>query len=1111
MVKENGFNLFISNSLHDFVRSFPHYFQNEDLFANNQIIVVQNENIANWLKITLADDYGIAMQVNCLFPEEAIRQLLEHFLDPAKLLYLDEMRMLLEVIIGNLPPKHPLSIFIQNSSPTNKAATRRIFQIAKRLAILFHRYNHNLLNLPLAWIEGELLLKEKNPLPPHLAGVSLEKWQKEIWQEIFLKKSNENKFNCLLQLEQDIQIRPPKSPLPRITILGTAFLSAVHIRLFSYFAKFTQVNKCLFSPLNLDEGQNLPLLAKNWGRLLLDNYQYLTAQTEIPVRAYYHQYGAGDILGVVKNLLAGNKNKASELNFDLIADFSTFRVIGCPGRGREIEILKNKIVSLLEKEPDLKLHEIGVMALDINRYRFFIESIFAKNTDHPFIPHNIVDLSYDSNNALLNGYQSILNLAGSSFHIDEIEKLLYNAHIRTKLDISEETIGDFIALAKDLNIVWGLDQEHRRQLKKGREEHNTWQQGLNRVLGGHYYQKDGIESPSSSFDKYFSSAYSILNRELEATFLKITSLLNDLYLDTRILADLNLTMASWVEFSKELINEYLANSYAAREMVQEKRLFAVFVQLMELANKADNPLINFQSFKLNWEEQINQKSVHRGAYLTEGITFSSLKPMRSIPFKHIFLLGMNEKDFPREATYSQMDLSPYLSPRASFRESLIYDETHLDTFSFLETLFCAQKSFSIFYHHKDLLNHNPLKPTPLALQIVDLLANTFSRENKSIWKNIHESHPLHSYDPLYFSPARSRGLENYSAADYQAALALTGQKNRPLIPQSAISPQAALRESLDLEDLLNLFISPAGLFFKKGLGVAIYHHLRQVEEREKTELPYFLWLNYLKELPHTDLKFKDFVFELQEKGFITGNHFDEMLRGQAETLTQACEKAFAEMGLMERRKHTYHLFPANQKISNHHILASPPFAIGDKQVFVTGSIDFYEGNIFFEAGKKNEKIIPNSLKAYLQSLIFSASQGGGEGGDKQKNSIYTLVAFNPYWKTKAVSIEISLSPQKAKKALSHWLELYYSHLQKPLPLYFSPLWEHLKYPKENEGLPPFSLEKEIKKYFANKDNQEKYRFEALFTAFKFPDLPWEKIKLALQPLLYTKQNKESRI
>ncbi len=1081
-----NFNLIVRNSPYQLLDNFSHYFKNSDFFADNQIVVIQNDNVANWLKINLAEKHGIAMKLNFMLPEQAVRKILTYFLDTTSLLYLDELRMLLEIQIKQLPSNHPIVTFIQKSAPSRKSRDKRIFELANQLAQLFHHYNHNAIDLPEAWIKDELLMKGRRR--------DLEKWQQELWKSIFI----DNGFKSLFQIDREIKSLSPESALPQITIFGSAFLSAMEIRLFHYFSKFTQVTQCMFSPLSLNKAHTLDETIRDWGKLLIDNYQFLSAKTDLSIKENYLSDDTHDVLSIIKNtcLDVDVEKIYQEKNID----FSSFKAIGCPGKRREIEVLKNQVFDLLAKDPELKLHEIGVMALDINDYRIFIESIFSKTSHHPHISHNIIDLNYNTNNFLLDGYESILNLTGSSFHLDEVEKLLDNLRFKSKIDISDEEVKKFISLAKKLNIFWGMNEQHRRELKKGGGEHNTWHQGLNRVILGGYYQKDNVEE-KNSFDQsedevagnnYFLKSFSLLDRELEENSIKIFSFLNDLYLDTKDLNDLELTMRDWVELSKGLIEEYLSLSHPSPvELFHEKRLSNTFAQLIELSNKSNDPLLSFESFKLHWREQVVKKSANRGAYLTEGIAFSSLKPMRSIPFKHIFLLGLNEKNFPREDSASELDLSFY----APIKKGLSYDKNQVDKFCFLETLACAEKSLHVFYHHKELQNHNHLHPSSLISQLTEVLAKKLALSTEEIWENIYEEHPLHSFDAKYFFDESK--IKNYSLVDYETAAIFS----TPAIFSKPIK-QATTKvkiESIDIKDLLLLFNEPTHLFLRQGMGTNFFQQKILLHEQEKTEIPYFKWIEYLSDLPHQPLDFERYLKRLTENDFILNNHFDRYPREEKKKKTLDCFEAFREIGMMEKEKFLYTLMPDVDEKNHQYLLSSPEITLGDQNLVIAGELSFcYEGNILFGFSREKKVSGFSYLRHYLEALLLCVCHEK----KTQEKTLYKLIAFNPDWKIKTVSMEITLFPDQAKAILSSWLDIYRQHLQNPLALYLSPIWGKL------ENIEDFSKEdilKLIKQVFSNftskGPNQKEYLYQQVFDDFESPDIPWVDVKKIFQPLL----------
>ena len=84
---------------------------------------------------------------------------------------------------------------------------------------------------------------------------------------------------------------------------------------------------------------------------------------------------------------------------------------------------------------------------------------------------------------------------------------------------------------------------------------------------------------------------------------------------------------------------------------------------------------------------------NRGHYLAEGVTLSSYLPMRPIPFKLVFLMGMGEGRFPASYRKDHLDLRHIPIPMREtvegrrVRERQIGDvsEPERDRYMFLET------------------------------------------------------------------------------------------------------------------------------------------------------------------------------------------------------------------------------------------------------------------------------------------------------------------------------------------------------------------------------------------------------------------------------------------
>ena len=78
-------------------------------------------------------------------------------------------------------------------------------------------------------------------------------------------------------------------------------------------------------------------------------------------------------------------------------------------------------------------------------------------------------------------------------------------------------------------------------------------------------------------------------------------------------------------------------------------------------------------------------------FLVGKVSFCTLLPMRSIPFRVVCLLGMNDGDYPRRQTGNSLDLMQYHRQKGDRSR---HDD---DRYLFLEALLAAQDYFYISY------------------------------------------------------------------------------------------------------------------------------------------------------------------------------------------------------------------------------------------------------------------------------------------------------------------------------------------------------------------------------------------------------------------------------
>src|SRR5690554_4764626 len=95
-------------------------------------------------------------------------------------------------------------------------------------------------------------------------------------------------------------------------------------------------------------------------------------------------------------------------------------------------------------------------------------------------------------------------------------------------------------------------------------------------------------------------------------------------------------------------------------------------------------------------------------------------PMRSIPFKAVCLLGMNDSDYPRRVTPLGFDLMQSKPSRLGDRS-----RREDDRYLFLEAVSSAQDYLYISYRGRSARDNAEQQPSVLVAELRDYLADGF--------------------------------------------------------------------------------------------------------------------------------------------------------------------------------------------------------------------------------------------------------------------------------------------------------------------------------------------------------------------------------------------------
>ncbi len=186
------------------------------------------------------------------------------------------------------------------------------------------------------------------------------------------------------------------------------------------------------------------------------------------------------------------------------------------------------------------------------------------------------------------------------------------------------------------------------------------------------------------------------------------------------LASLKTTCSGWRDAVAKLARDFLAipEEHQGEEAVRD----GILAGLASLAGMDDlrharglGDDVDLAFARQFLESNMGQLARTIGQYLTGGVTISELQPMRPIPFRIIYIMGLGEGNFPGQASRSGLDL------RTLALDARDVGRPETNRYLFLETLLSAKSRLYLSYVCRDLQRDQELYPGSVLNQLLRYL------------------------------------------------------------------------------------------------------------------------------------------------------------------------------------------------------------------------------------------------------------------------------------------------------------------------------------------------------------------------------------------------------
>jgi exodeoxyribonuclease V gamma subunit len=507
---------------------------------------------------------------------------------------------------------------------------------------------------------------------------------------------------------------------------------------------------------------------------------------------------------------------------DTLGRDASLQVHSCHTRLREVQVLHDQVRALLEAEPALQPRDIAVLAPDIDQYAPFVQAVFGGEAQaRHAIPFALSDASTLAMQPLADAFLQLLDLPASRFAVNEVLDLLGTPVIAARFGLDA---ADFDVLQPWLGAAgarWGLDADQRAQAGAPAEAAYTWAWALDRLLLGHASGSDAGIGDIAPLPLLEGGQLDTLDRLLQG--------LRRLAQWQKALAAPR-APADWGRALAQLVADFFpehARDDRDRKAIDDLRALAAAFAEEAVAAQVDEavPLAVVRA----WYAAAFADADARQPFLTGGITFGRMVPMRLVPFKVICLLGMDDGAFPRHDPAGSLNrLAAALdTPRRRVGDRSVRDD---DRGLFLQLFAAATQVFYLSYVGQDARTGESLPPSVVVSELLDAAKAAFA-DPEVARARLTVVHPLQPFSPAALGAPLATGEPDDGSdprrfgyqGDWADAARQATQARRAPPPFAAPLAPPTLEPDDDwtAEQLLRTLAHPPRAFLAERLGLRV--------------------------------------------------------------------------------------------------------------------------------------------------------------------------------------------------------------------------------------------------------------------------------------------------
>ena len=770
-------------------------FNDKKIFEPTQILV-GSRGMQHWLSMKLAEDTGITMNLKFDMVNSFIINTCYDITNNQaykKTYVKDILKWRILNLISQLEDDKLRTYYKENKL--------RKHELSSQIAEVFSKY----LKYRPSWLE-----KWQNNKFIESSPAKDEIWQAQLWRLLVAENPK-----TPIEIQKQAIKKLANHQLPNdIYIFGVNAISPINLDFLTELSKKINVHILYLNPcseywydlkkakiaswLDSEEDFNIqPLLASfgNQGKsffnqILEKDQQEFTSFENYSEDIKIDSIRETTLTNVQKNILELNNNNYINKQDDSII------ISSCHSPLREIQILHDKLLEIFEKDDSLDPQDVLVMCPNIEDYAPYIESVFDKLGDKngEYLPCSVADRTIIDSESLVASFIETLNFPDSNFEVTKIIDYLSVPALQHKFGISSEELETIKYWLNEACIHHSLDGKTY-----------SWDWGLKRLMLGFCISDE---------EKILDDSLQVLPF---VEYSKIENL-GKLYELIELLQNFNKelkqsrTANQWQDFLLEIFDSLFKvdeqDQYIANTIKQN-----ISKLVISITEANFNETIDLAIIRNNLTSSLSEPIINNH-FLRGKVTFCSMTPMRSIPFKVVAILGLNSTNFPRKEQKISYDLTQNFPSQKGDRTKRDDDQ-----YLFLESIISARSYLYLSYQGNSFKNNSEQEPSIILKEFHSYLRKIYN------WDNF-KRYPLHPFSIECYS----KGYESYD----NKWLNLIKSKQQDFFTKTNVDVEKPTQFSL--EEIVDIFDNPLKFYSRETLSLNLDDNKSTLSDSEPFDI-----------------------------------------------------------------------------------------------------------------------------------------------------------------------------------------------------------------------------------------------------------------------------------